>query len=124
LESAIWLLTIFVFICKKTNPNLSKQEVNGTAILPPLVFLAKALTDWGSGQLHESRLWGQHPAQEEEKEGVVPERDHGLDDPEDGLVVPEEVLAEGNVLLPFALVKYIKIIFLINVKYKSVRIWL
>jgi hypothetical protein len=47
---------------------------------------------------------------------VVSERDHGLDDPEDGLVVPEEVLAEGNVLLPFTLVKYIKIIFLINVK--------
>ena len=35
LESALWQLTIFVFICKT---GLSKQEVNGTVILSPLVF--------------------------------------------------------------------------------------
>jgi len=38
LESAVWLLTIFVFICKTEKSKPVKQEVNGTLILPPLVF--------------------------------------------------------------------------------------
>jgi hypothetical protein len=38
LESAIWLLTIFVFICKTEKSRPVKQEVNGTVILLPLVF--------------------------------------------------------------------------------------
>jgi hypothetical protein len=38
LESAVWQLTIFVFICKTDESKPVKQEVNDTAILPPLVF--------------------------------------------------------------------------------------
>jgi hypothetical protein len=38
LESAVWLLTIFVFICKTDESKLVKQEVNGTVILPTLVI--------------------------------------------------------------------------------------
>ncbi len=38
LESAVCQLTIFVFICKTDKYKLVKQEVNGTVILPPLVF--------------------------------------------------------------------------------------
>ncbi len=40
LESAVWQLTIFIFICKTGWSKLVKQEVNGTVILPPLVFPA------------------------------------------------------------------------------------
>ncbi len=38
MESAVWQLTIFVFICKTDQSKPVKQEVNGTVILPPLVF--------------------------------------------------------------------------------------
>jgi len=38
LESAVGQLTIFVFICKSDQSKPVKQEVNGTMILPPLVF--------------------------------------------------------------------------------------
>jgi hypothetical protein len=38
LESAVWLLTIFVFICKTDYSKPVKQEVNYTVILPLLVF--------------------------------------------------------------------------------------
>jgi len=38
LEPAVSQLTIFVFICKTDNSKPVKQEVNGTVILPPLVF--------------------------------------------------------------------------------------
>jgi len=38
LESAVWLLLIFVFICKTGQSKPVKQEVNCTVILPPLVF--------------------------------------------------------------------------------------
>jgi len=38
LESAVGLLTIFVFICKTDYSKPVKQEVNSTVILPPLVF--------------------------------------------------------------------------------------
>ncbi len=38
LESAVWQLTFFVFICKTDLSKPVKQEVNGTVILPPLVF--------------------------------------------------------------------------------------
>ncbi len=38
LESAVWQPTFFVFICKTDKSKPVKQEVNGTAILPPLVF--------------------------------------------------------------------------------------
>ncbi len=31
-------MTIFVFICKTDKSKPAKQEVNGTVILPPLVF--------------------------------------------------------------------------------------
>jgi hypothetical protein len=40
LESGAWLLPIFVFICKADWFKPVKQEVNGTMILPPLVFPA------------------------------------------------------------------------------------
>ncbi len=35
LESAVWQLTIFVFICKTGLSKPTKQEVNGTVILSP-----------------------------------------------------------------------------------------
>ncbi len=38
LESAVRLLTIIVLICKTDLSKLVKQEINGTVILPPLVF--------------------------------------------------------------------------------------
>ncbi len=38
LESAVWQLTFFVFICKTDYSKPVKQEVNCTVILPPLVF--------------------------------------------------------------------------------------
>jgi hypothetical protein len=38
LESAAWQLSIFVFICKIDWSKPVKQEVNGTVILPSLVF--------------------------------------------------------------------------------------
>jgi hypothetical protein len=38
LESAALKLTIFVFVCKTDLSKPVKQEVNGTVILPPLVF--------------------------------------------------------------------------------------
>ena len=63
------------------------------------------ITRWRSCELHERRLRRQHPAQQQEVERVVPERDHGLQDPEDGLVVTEEVVAEGEVLFAGALKK-------------------
>ncbi len=34
LESAVWQLTIFLFICKTDYSKPVKQEVNGTVILP------------------------------------------------------------------------------------------
>ncbi len=37
-ESAVWTLTIFVIIFKTDSSKPVKQEVNGTVILPPLVF--------------------------------------------------------------------------------------
>jgi hypothetical protein len=37
-ESAVWLLTIFVFICETDYSKPVKQEVNSTVILSPLVF--------------------------------------------------------------------------------------
>jgi hypothetical protein len=40
LESAVCKLTIFVFIYKTDQSKLVKQEVNGTVILPSLVFPA------------------------------------------------------------------------------------
>ena len=52
-----------------------------------------ALTDGGGGDLHECRLWREHPSEEEEEEWVVAEGDHGLDHPEDGLVVSQQVLS-------------------------------
>ncbi len=38
LESAVWQMTIFVFICKTGYSKPVKQVVNGTVIFPPLVF--------------------------------------------------------------------------------------
>jgi hypothetical protein len=35
-------MTIFVFICKTDSSKPVKQEVNGTVILPPLVFSGKS----------------------------------------------------------------------------------
>ncbi len=48
LESAVWQLTIFAFSCKTEYSKPVKQEVNGTVILPPLVFPAKAVWLWFS----------------------------------------------------------------------------
>jgi hypothetical protein len=48
LESAVWLMTIYVFICKTDLSKPVKQEVNGTVILPPLVFPACPFSiPWG-----------------------------------------------------------------------------
>jgi len=41
LELVVWQLTIFVFICKTDQYKPVKQEVNGTKILPALVFPAE-----------------------------------------------------------------------------------
>jgi hypothetical protein len=38
LESAVWQLTMFVFICKTDQSKLVKQEVNDAAIPPSLVL--------------------------------------------------------------------------------------
>jgi hypothetical protein len=38
LESAVWLLTIFVFICKMTNPNQSNRRSMVQWYFPPKVF--------------------------------------------------------------------------------------
>jgi hypothetical protein len=38
---------IFVFICKTDKSKPVKQEVNGTVILPPIVFLGSVLTGQG-----------------------------------------------------------------------------
>ncbi len=38
MELAVRQLTIFVFLCKTDQSKPVKQEVNGTVILPPLVF--------------------------------------------------------------------------------------
>ncbi len=38
LESAVWQLTTFVFICKTDESKPVKQEVSRTVIRPPLVF--------------------------------------------------------------------------------------
>ncbi len=46
LESAVWQLTIFVFICKTHQSKPVKQEVNGTVILPPLVFPAPRVVNY------------------------------------------------------------------------------
>ena len=61
------------------------------------------LTDRRGGELHERRLRRQHPAEEEEEERVVAEGDHGLDDPEDGLVVSEQVFPHRNVFFALTL---------------------
>ncbi len=45
LESAVWHLTIFVFICKTDYSKPVKQEVNSTVILPPLVFPGRRLQE-------------------------------------------------------------------------------
>ncbi len=58
LESAVRLLTIFVFIWKKTGESKPvKQEVNGTVILPHLVFPGCRiyLLDWGHPLHFETR---------------------------------------------------------------------
>jgi hypothetical protein len=49
-ESAVWQLTIFVFICKTDKSKPVTQEVNGTVILPTLVFPGCSI----GGSLH----WG------------------------------------------------------------------
>jgi hypothetical protein len=43
LESAEWQLSVFVFICKTDSSKPVRQEVNGTVILPSLVFPERAL---------------------------------------------------------------------------------
>ncbi len=43
LELVVWVLTSFVLICKTDYSKQVKPEVNGTVILPPLVFPAFAL---------------------------------------------------------------------------------
>ncbi len=43
LESAVWLLTIFVYICKTDQSKPVKQEVSGTVILPPSLFPAYSI---------------------------------------------------------------------------------
>jgi len=48
LESGVCLQTIFVFICKTDYSKPVKQEVNGTVILPPLVFPAGTILNWGT----------------------------------------------------------------------------
>ena len=55
--------------------------------------IGTVLTDGSCGDLHECRLRREHPSEEEEEEGVVAEGDHRLDHPEDGLVVPQQVLS-------------------------------
>jgi hypothetical protein len=54
LESAVWQLTIFVFICKTDKSKPVKQEVNGTVILPPLAFPGRTLASSSQGQWFKS----------------------------------------------------------------------
>ncbi len=56
LESAVWQLTIFVFICKTDLSKPVKQEVNCTVILPPLVFPAFTVRVWNFWNLKESKI--------------------------------------------------------------------
>ena len=73
--------------------NLVLQPVDGQDdVLEHLLGERHGPHGGSGGQLHEGRLGGQHPAQEEEKERVVSEGDHGLQDPEDCLVVPQQIL--------------------------------
>ncbi len=51
--SAVWKLTILVFICKTDQSKPVKQEVNGTMILPPLSIPAHIIVGDGSG--HQRR---------------------------------------------------------------------
>ena len=56
--------------------------------------------DCGSrSQLHEGGFRWQHPAQEKQEQRMVTKWNHGLQDPEDGLVVSQEVFSQGYVLL-------------------------
>ena len=58
LESAVCQLTIFVFICKTDKSKPVKQEVNGTVIIPPLVFPGQTNdVPWGGHQF-DSRTNG------------------------------------------------------------------
>ncbi len=56
LESAVWQLTIFVFIFETDYSKLVKQEVNVIVILPPLVFPGKVnITDCKNASLRCNR---------------------------------------------------------------------
>ena len=57
------------------------------------------------GQLHEGGLGRQHPAEEEEEQRMVTEGNHGLQDPEYGLVVSQQIFSQRNVLLTFSLLQ-------------------
>jgi hypothetical protein len=54
LESAVWQLTIFVFICKTDYSKQVKQEVNCTVILPPSLFPGWLV---GKGGLFEPKIY-------------------------------------------------------------------
>ena len=53
----------------------------------------------GGGQLHEGWLGGQHPAEEEQEERMIAERDHRFQHPKDGFVMSQQILPQWNVLL-------------------------
>jgi hypothetical protein len=52
LESDVRRLTIFVFICKTDLSKTAKQEVNGTVILPHLVFPVNCIQTSVSSKLN------------------------------------------------------------------------
>ena len=52
------------------------------------------------GQLHEGGLGRQHPAQQQQEQRVVTEGDHGLQHPEDRLMLMIIMQCHHNVVLP------------------------
>jgi hypothetical protein len=54
-------------------------------VLEDLLSEGHGPDDGGGRQLHEGGLGRQHPAQQEQEQRVIPEGDHRLDHPEDGL---------------------------------------
>ncbi len=56
LESAVWQLTIFVFIFQTDQSKPVKQEVNGTVILPPLVFPGKRFQKFSGLMVRKEKI--------------------------------------------------------------------
>jgi hypothetical protein len=56
LESAVWQQTILFLFAKQTNPSQWKQEVDGTVILPPLVFPGKRFQKFSGLMVRKEKI--------------------------------------------------------------------